>query len=130
MFGFAYSVILLLVSSIYLYQGIQNRRLEKQVTQGLEPINADRRMSASTKAIMQLQMREEESKSSGALKALYGIYCMALLLMVIMIITRFSSLVAHSHDLNQIDVFPSSCSSWVPEDGCCYISMKDDCERE
>lgn len=93
--GFAYSAILLLVSLIYLYQGIQNKRIQVKIKTGLEPMNPENRLSPDTKAIMRMKIREQDKKNSNCLKALFVIYCMAMLLMSVMIITRFFSLVAH-----------------------------------
>ena len=53
MLGFALSFLMFFISAIYLYRGIQYHRFQKKVELGLEPL-PDRRMSASTRAIMEV----------------------------------------------------------------------------
>jgi hypothetical protein len=127
MLGFALAFIMLFISTIYLYHGIKYHRMQKKIESGVEPF-LGRRMSASTRAIMEVQISQEEAKNKTAYRVAYGIYCILIALIFTMTICRFSTLVAHKSALNDITTFPSGCSSWA-ENGCAYITMQDNCVR-
>ena len=45
----------------------------------------------------------------------------------IVTVTRFTALVAHSEARKNIILFPSGCSDWTSDAGCCYITMENNC---
>jgi uncharacterized membrane protein len=65
-----------------------------------------KQLSASTRALMEVQIRQEEAQQKSMSKFIYIIYMMAVVLLLTMIITHFSSEVAHSKARKLIDTFP------------------------
>ena len=102
--------------------------MTKSVKAGLEN-DSERTFSVTTRALMQVQLKEESKKSKKTNKCLFIVYCVFSVLLLVMALARFSSLVAHLDFRNDITTFPAGCSSWAEANGCTYIVMANDCTR-
>ena len=65
MIGFILAMILFVTSIIYLYQGVYAHKMQKKVEDGREPLD-ERRMSEATRAILEVQLKQAETKNRTA----------------------------------------------------------------